>query len=134
MPPWPGLGRLEELVDGMRESGLCVNLAVTGGGGDLPAHVDMAAYRIVQESLTNVLRHAGKAEATVCVDRRAHEVALEITDDGKEGPSRGASTGGHGIAGMRERALSVGGSFEAGPRPEGGFCVRARLPIAEPPS
>ncbi|HKF18998.1 MAG TPA: sensor histidine kinase [Candidatus Dormibacteraeota bacterium] len=134
MPPWPGLGRLEELVEGMRESGLCVNLAVTGEGGDLPAHVDMAAYRIVQESLTNVLRHAGKAEATVCVDRRAHGVALEITDDGKEGPSQGASTGGHGIAGMRERALSVGGSFEAGPRPEGGFCVRARLPIAEPPS
>ena len=134
MTPWPGLGRLEELVVGMRESGLSVNLAVTGEGGELPAHVDLAAYRIVQESLTNVLRHAGPAEATVCVDRRAHEVALEITDDGGDGPSEGASKGGHGIAGMRERALGVGGTFEAGRRPEGGFCVRARLPIAEPPS
>ena len=134
MTPWPGLGWLEELIDGMRKSGLSVNLAVTGEGGDLPAHVDMAAYRIVQESLTNVLRHAGQSEARVRVHRLAHEVALEITDDGNEGPSRGTSRGGHGIAGMRERALGVGGSFEAGPRPEGGFCVRARLPIAEPPS
>jgi signal transduction histidine kinase len=132
--PWPGLGRLDELVAVMRESGLSVNLAVTGERGDLPAHVDLAAYRIVQESLTNVLRHAGPAEATVCVDRRAHEVALEITDDGGEGPSPGGSRGGHGVAGMRERALGVGGTFEAAARPEGGFCVRARLPIAEPPS
>jgi signal transduction histidine kinase len=132
--PWPGLGRLDELIAGMRESGLSVNLAVTGEGGDLPAHVDLAAYRIVQESLTNVLRHAGPIEATVRVDRRHSEVAIEITDDGAGCPSASASGGGHGIAGMQERALAVGGSLEAGPRPEGGFRVRAQLPIAEPHS
>lgn len=131
--PWPGLGRLDELVAGMLASGLSVNLAVTGEGGDLPAHVDLAAYRIVQESLTNVLRHAGPIEATVRVDRRHSEVAIEITDDGAGCPGASASGGGHGIAGMQERALAVGGSLEAGPRPEGGFRVRARLPIAEPP-
>src|SRR5262249_61158194 len=89
--PGLGLGRLEELVVEMRESGLSVNLAVTGEGGDLPAHVDLAAYRIVQESLTNVLRHAGRAEAMACVDRRAHEAAVEMTDGGGEGAGpRGA--------------------------------------------
>ena len=91
--------------------------------------MDLAAYRIVQESLTNALRHAGPTTATVTLSYGAAELVLEIADQGR-GVSTPREGGGHGIAGMRERAEAAGGTLEAGPRPGGGFCVRARLPLS----
>jgi signal transduction histidine kinase len=130
--PWrpaPGLGQLEALAAAMAEGGLPVEVSVTGERVDLPAAVDLAAYRIVQESLTNVVRHAGPAAATVKVGYEPGAVVLEITDDGRGRTPGGARPGGHGIAGMRERAAAVGGTLQAGPGADGGFRVRARLPL-----
>jgi len=129
--PTPGLDQLESLTADMADSGLPVELLVTGGRACLPGAVDLAAYRIVQESLTNVLRHAGKARASVRVAYEPDTLDLEITDDGRGLPPRGDGQGGHGITGMRERAAAVGGSLEAGPRDGGGFRVHARLPSGE---
>jgi signal transduction histidine kinase len=127
--PAPGLSQLDGLVASMGGSGLPVELTVTGEDGRLPASVDLAAYRIVQESLTNVLRHAGPATATVRVAYCPGEVVLEVTDDGRARAGGTAPNGGQGINGMRERAAGVGGTLQAGPRPEGGFRVLARLPL-----
>jgi signal transduction histidine kinase len=126
--PAPGLRQVGSVVTAMAESGLPVRLEVAGRAVDLPAAVDLAAYRIVQESLTNVIRHAGPASATVRVQYEPEDVIVEITDDGRARASNGARRGGQGIAGMRERAAAVHGTLEAGPRPEGGFRVLARLP------
>ncbi len=126
--PAPGLGQVEGVVEAMAESGLPVDLMVTGRPVALPAAVDLAAYRIVQESLTNVVRHAGSTTATVRVHYEPGEVVLEITDGGRARPNGVGDPGGHGIAGMRERAAAVQGTLEAGPRSEGGFRVLARLP------
>jgi signal transduction histidine kinase len=127
--PAPGLAQVDGVVAAMAESGLAVRLEVTGSPVALPAAVDLAAYRIVQESLTNVVRHAGPASARVQVRYEPGEVVLEITDDGRARVGAGArDSGGHGIAGMRERAAAVHGTLEAGPRPAGGFRVLARLP------
>jgi signal transduction histidine kinase len=128
--PAPGLGQLAALVDTTRAAGLPVEVVVTGDPVALPAIVDHAAYRIVQESLTNVLRHALPARATVRVTYRPGEIALSITDDGQPRPAAPGPR--HGIAGMRERAEAIGGELRAGPRPAGGFVVLARLPIGEP--
>jgi signal transduction histidine kinase len=87
-------------------------------------------YRIVQEALTNVLKHAGPARADVMIGCSADTVTIEITDNGTAEPGQPASPGGHGLAGMRERAAVFGGELAAGPRPGGGFAVRARLPLA----
>jgi len=130
--PWrpaPGLGQLEALAAAMTESGLPVEVVVTGERASLPAAVDLAAYRIVQESLTNVVRHAGPATATVRAGYQPGAVVLEIADDGSGRASGIARPAGHGIAGMRERAAAVGGTLEAGPTADGGFLVRARLPL-----
>jgi signal transduction histidine kinase len=107
-----------------------VEVTVEGDRVELPLAVDLAVYRIVQEALTNVARHAGPADARVRLAYGAGEVVVEVTDDGR-GVAAGtrADGGGHGIAGMRERAVALGGELEAGPRPEGGFSVRARLPL-----
>jgi len=129
--PMPGLGQLHTLVAAMAEGGLPVDLAVTGERASLPAAVDLAAYRIVQESLTNVVRHAGPATATVRVGYEPGAVVLEITDTGRGRAWAGTRPGGHGIAGMRERAAAAGGTLEAGPRAEGGFLVCARLPLGQ---
>jgi signal transduction histidine kinase len=126
--PAPGLRQVGSVVTAMAESGLPVRMEVTGRAVDLPAAVDLAAYRIVQESLTNVVRHAGPASATVRVRYEPDDVVVEITDDGRARVNGGVRAGGHGIAGMRERAAGVRGTLEAGPRPEGGFRVLARLP------
>src|SRR6266545_3458664 len=115
--PAPGLGQLEALVVAM------------GDRVSLPGVVDLAAYRIVQESLTNVVRHAGPATATVRVSYQPGAVGLEIADTGRGRRSAAARPGRHGIAGMRERAATVGGTLEAAPSAEGGFRVRARLPF-----
>jgi signal transduction histidine kinase len=134
--PLPGLGQVGQLVAGVAGAGQAVELAVEGDPGELPPAVDLAAYRVVQESLTNVVRHAGPAAATVRVAYGPSEVLVEVTDDGQgPAPVSGRRSGdadpqvrGSGIAGMRERVAAAGGELEAGPRPGGGFRVAARLP------
>ncbi|MEV4629317.1 histidine kinase [Micromonospora sp. NPDC049523] len=131
--PVPGLGRVEELRARSAAAGLPVTVEVSGTARELPAVVDLAAYRVVQESLTNVLRHAGAATTVVRIDYRPTEVTVEVTDTGPAGPGPGAAGpgAGHGLAGMRERVTALGGDLNTGPRPGGGFRVYARLP-AEP--
>jgi signal transduction histidine kinase len=126
--PAPGLARLDALVEGARQAGLPITLTVTGEPFALPAAVDLAAYRIVQESLTNVIRHAGPASAAVCLSYRPDEIDIDVTDTGHGPKGAGSGTSGHGQAGMRERAAAVGGTVQAGPRPGGGYQVTARLP------
>jgi signal transduction histidine kinase len=125
--PQPGLSALDELVSRVRAAGLPVEVHVDGSLGDLPAGLDLSAYRIVQEALTNTLKHAAASRAEVGVRRTPTTLELEIVDDGV-GNGTG-DTGGQGLIGMRERATLVGGEVEAGPRPGGGFQVRARLPL-----
>lgn len=125
-----GLGELDGLLDRMRRAGLAVELAVSGDRRPLPPDADLTAYRILQESLTNVLRHAGARSATVSLAYGAGALAVEVVDDGTGGGPGGS--GGRGIAGMRERAVAAGGQLEAGPRPGGGFRVAARLPVGDP--
>jgi signal transduction histidine kinase len=127
--PTPGLGQLDALVVAMAEGGLPVEVAVTGRPASLPAAVDTAAYRIVQESLTNVVRHAGPATATVRLEYQSDALVVEIADRGGGQASAPARPAGSGIAGMRERAAAVGGTLQAGPGADGGFLVRARLPL-----
>jgi signal transduction histidine kinase len=126
--PQPGLAHLDELLDAMRASGLRVEAVIEGSPRRLPPGVDLSSYRIVQEALTNVLRHAGGASARVVVRYEPDAVELEIADDGAGPPEDPEATGGHGLIGMRERVQLFGGELEAGPRPGGGFRVRARLP------
>src|SRR6266511_243494 len=127
-PPTPGLAQLPALRDRLGHAGLPVTLSVVGvpAGGELPVAVDLAGYRIVQEALTNVLRHAGATTAQVRIEHRADAVEVEVTDSGLGGPP---SPGGTGIAGMRERATALGGELQAGPRHGGGFRVHAVLPL-----
>jgi signal transduction histidine kinase len=126
--PAPSLARLSELVDRAGAMGLSVRTEVEGGPRPVPAEVDLAAYRIVQEALTNVSRHAGTANAVVRIRYGDDDVRVEIDDDGR-GAANGAGTGGNGIRGMGERARALGGELFAGARPDGGFRVRARLPL-----
>jgi signal transduction histidine kinase len=123
--------RLDELARRARAAGLKVELRVLGDAVQLPPGIDLAVYRIVQEALTNSLKHAGSARASVTVAYEPGEVVLTIEDDG-EGPREGyelsESGGGHGLVGMRERAALYGGLLQAGRRRGGGFAVRARLP------
>jgi signal transduction histidine kinase len=131
--PAAGLDRLPSLVESSRATGLAVDLVVEGEERPLPPAVDTAAFRIVQESLTNVIRHAGPARATVAVRHGDDRLEIEVTDDGRgavDGDrTAGRAGGGHGLAGMRERVALLGGELDAGPRPSGGFRVRARLPL-----
>ena len=127
-PPQPGLDRLGELAEPLRAAGLEVTLRQEGTGGRLPAAVDLSAYRIVQEALTNTLRHAGATRADVTVRSGPDRVELDVVDNGRG--AAGATDGaGRGIVGMRERAATVGGTLDAGPLPAGGFRVHARLPL-----
>jgi signal transduction histidine kinase len=128
-PTWT-LARLDELVSQAAAAGLVVKTETDGEVRPLPFAVDVAAFRIVQEALTNVSRHAGPATATVRVSYGDRELAVEVDDDGR-GPSAQGSApgGGKGIVGMRERAAALGGDLQAAPRPGGGFRVRARLPL-----
>jgi MYXO-CTERM domain-containing protein len=129
--PAPGLAALDGLVETARGAGIDVELAVAGSARPLPGAIDLTAYRIVQESLTNVVRHANATTATVHVRYEPDAIELRVEDDGR-GSSNGA--GGHGLAGMRERAAAVGGTLEAGPARGGGFRVSARLPTAGAPA
>jgi signal transduction histidine kinase len=157
--PVPGLAQLPDLVAGVAGAGRPVEVLVEGDPVELPPAVDLAAYRVVQESLTNVVRHAGPAAASVRVAYRPDEVVVEVSDDGANASGddgvesafgrrlsgddngvesafgrrsansdRQSRSGPSGIAGMRERVAAAGGELEAGPRPGGGFRVRARLP------
>jgi signal transduction histidine kinase len=128
--PAPGLDRLPDLIAAARAAGLSVRTETAGPAGPLAAAVDLAAYRIVQESLTNVARHAGHASATVHLRYEPGWLGIEVSDTGSAVNGGGAPEpgAGSGIAGMRERAAAVGGRLEAGPRPGGGFAVTARLP------
>jgi signal transduction histidine kinase len=129
LKPQPGLADLEQLVSGVSEAGLPVTLRIEGARRPLPPALDLSAFRIVQEALTNIVRHSGTSAAHVELHYGDGELTLQIDDDGTgEGPSNGGGTG-SGIAGMRQRATALGGDLQAGPRPAGGFRVRARLPV-----
>jgi signal transduction histidine kinase len=128
LAPQPSLEHLGKLVEHARESGLPVTLKVEGEAVKLPAGVDLTAYRLVQEGLTNALKHARAQNAEVLVRYEDGNVELTVSDDGSGGG--GGDSGGHGLVGMRERISVYGGELEAGPRPEGGFRLRARLPVS----
>ncbi len=128
LAPSPGLDRLPELISRAGMAGVHVDLEVRGVA-DVPNGVELSVYRIVQEAVTNVVKHAAPAWCQVRVAGTATEVRIEVTDDGpgvRVLPDR--EVGGHGLIGMRERVATYGGTFSAGPRPEGGFAVRAQLP------
>ncbi|MER6737946.1 sensor histidine kinase [Streptomyces puniciscabiei] len=129
--PMPTLARLGELLDRVRAGGLPVDLAVAGTERPLPPGVELCAYRVVQEALTNALKHAGPAHARVELRYGAHELTVRVTDDGQGTiPARVPAGGGHGLIGMRERAKLYGGTITVGPRSEGGFEVLLDLPTS----
>jgi signal transduction histidine kinase len=133
LAPVPGLADLETLLAEVAKAGLAVKLQVEGTPSPLPAGLDLSAYRIVQEALTNVVKHAGPTRAQVVVGFRDQDVRVEVTDDGRgavTSVSDGRAGTGHGLIGMRERVQAFGGDLEVGPRPDGGFRVAARLPLA----
>jgi signal transduction histidine kinase len=131
--PAVGLDDLAGLAARTTAAGLTVRTEFDGVPRPLPAGVDLAAYRIVQEALTNVARHAGPATATVRVSYGDDEVVVQVDDDGQGPPGFGGVNGGKGLAGMRERVAALGGQFDAGPGPAGGFRVRAQLPAEAGP-
>jgi signal transduction histidine kinase len=130
--PQPGISELPALAGRLRAAGLEVSLSIDGDCAALPPGVNVSAYRIVQEALTNALKHAGPARAEVTVGCADGAVTIEVTDDGPGNPVPLAPGGGQGLTGMRERVALFGGDLRAGPRAGGGFAVRARLPIGEP--
>ena len=129
--PSPGVAHLPALLDQVRAAGLRVELRTSGDPAELPAVVDLTAFRVMQEALTNVVKHAGPAQAIVRLDFRADEIRVEVSDNGRGGASPGDG-GGHGLTGMGERVALCGGTLEAGPRDVGGYRVAARIPIAAP--
>ena len=127
----PSIARVEELAQSARAAGLPVELRVVGTPVELPPGIGLTAYRIVQEALTNTLKHAGSARASVTVSYEPNEVVIAVEDDGegrRDGDGLSETGGGHGLEGMRERAALYGGLLQAGRRRGGGFAVRARLP------
>jgi signal transduction histidine kinase len=132
--PAPGAAAVADLVRRINAAGLQVDLEVRGSVETLPAAPDLAVYRIVQESLTNVLKHADAARARVVIDRRPDSVSVEVVDDGLGPPSdpQAAHGGGNGLRGMEERVTALGGTFCAGRTEDRGFAVRAVLSLEEP--
>jgi signal transduction histidine kinase len=131
LAPVPGLGEVRELLDQSRAAGLEVTYTLTGAPRELPDGAELAAYRVVQESLTNTRKHAGRAAtAAVTLHYESDGLTVEVTDDGVAAPT--GEPGGHGLAGMRERVALYGGTVTAGPLPGGGFGVRAWLPLRKP--
>ena len=130
LAPQPGLDGVGTLVDRVRAAGLPVELDVRAPWRRLPPGVDLAAYRVVQEALTNALKHSGCAPTRVTIDHDADGLRIDVVDDGDAGHASGGDGTGQGLAGMRERVALYGGTLDAGPRPGGGYAVRAWLPIA----
>jgi signal transduction histidine kinase len=136
LEPNPGMAQLPDLVDRVRAAGLEVDLQRDGQTADLPPALDLSAYRIIQEALTNTLKHAGgQAHVWVTVRREPADLVIEIVDDGGGRALDAASpdSAGHGLVGMRERAALFGGQLQAGPRAPSGFAVSARLPLGDHP-
>jgi signal transduction histidine kinase len=127
LTPQPGLDQLDRLVADTRAAGAEVDVTITGDRHDIPAGVELAAFRIIQESLTNVLKHASPPRAHVLVGYEPHAITIQVRDDGRS--SNGATVGGRGLAGIRERVALYGGELDLGQAPEGGYLVRARLPV-----
>jgi signal transduction histidine kinase len=127
--PAPGLAGIERLAAMTLEAGVQVDVDWHGSREPLPADIDASAFRIIQEAVTNVVRHAGTGQCQVSIDQRDGQLSIEVTDSGRGGSMTGT---GYGITGMRERAALLGGDFSAGPRPGGGFRVAARLPLPAP--
>jgi len=124
--PQPGLRDVPRLLEGLSSAGLPVELRVSGDPQQLPAGVDLSAYRVVQEALTNVLRHSHDAHARLLLSYHCDEIGIEVTDDGQPTPSNRSR--GFGLLGMKERVALFGGRIETGPRPDGGFKVNVHLP------
>ncbi|MFD9127774.1 sensor histidine kinase [Kitasatospora sp. NPDC059571] len=135
LTPQPGLDRLDTLVDGVRQAGLPVELTLLGQPRTVPPGVQLAAYRVVQEALTNVIKHAGGAsgqvQVEVQVEYAAERLRVEIADTGGRPGAAAASGSGRGLIGLRERLAVHGGTLETGPRPRGGYRVRALIPLEE---
>jgi signal transduction histidine kinase len=129
LAPQPSLADLDALVDGVRGAGLPVELHVEGAARPLPRGVDVSAYRIVQEALTNTLKHAGVASAHVTVPYRRDALELEVIDTGRGAGTVNGAGAGHGLLGMHERVAVYGGDLETGPQDGGGYLVRALLPL-----
>jgi signal transduction histidine kinase len=129
LAPQPGLGQVDALLQRVGQTGVDVELETLGEIMPLPPSMDISAYRIIQEALTNVLKHADARSARVRIEHAPEHVQIEVTDDGRARP--GDAAGGHGLVGMRERAALYGGTLEAGADPAGGWRVRARLPRSE---
>jgi signal transduction histidine kinase len=130
LAPQPSLEYVEKLVDQAREAGLPVELRIEGDATQLPTSLDLTAYRLVQEGLTNAIKHANATRAEVVVRYGDGEVELLVSDDGTGSSDGDVDSGGHGLVGMRERVAVFGGELEAGPRPNGGYALRARLPLS----
>jgi signal transduction histidine kinase len=128
--PQPRLDQVPQLVELAKSAGVHVDLVTTGDEPDIPIGVELAAYRIIQEALTNVIRHARATSATVRIERSADVLLVDVTDDGTATVDGHAD--GHGMIGMRERVRAVGGSFEAGPAPGRGYTVTALLSLGGP--
>jgi signal transduction histidine kinase len=131
LAPSPGLADLERLAAATADAGVRVDVRRSGEQRPLPADIDLSAYRIVQEALTNVVRHAGTGRCRVAIGYGDEELSVEVVDDGR-GATANGSAHGFGLVGMRERVGLLGGHLSTGPRPEGGFRVTARLPLPEP--
>jgi signal transduction histidine kinase len=125
----PGLAGIERLAAMTLEAGVQVDVDWHGSREPLPADIDASAFRIIQEAVTNVVRHAGTGQCQICIGQQDGHLSIEVTDSGRGGSTAGT---GYGITGMRERAALLGGDFSAGPRPGGGFRVAARLPLPAP--
>jgi len=127
--PAPGLADIDQLAAMTLDAGVQVDVEWLGSREPLPADIDLSAFRIIQEAVTNVVRHAGTDRCLVWIDQQDGYLSIEVTDSGRGGSAAGT---GYGITGMRERAALLGGDFSAGPRPGGGFRVAARLPLPAP--
>jgi signal transduction histidine kinase len=126
LEPAPGLADIDRLTASARAAGVAVDVRWRGTPGPIPAELDLSAYRLIQEALTNVIRHADTRECRVSISHHREELTIEVVDDGRGGA---LACGGYGIIGMRERVGLLNGEFVAGPRPEGGFRVVARIPV-----
>lgn len=129
LAPQPGLNQLETLIKPLREAGIEVTLKISGERRELPAALDLSAFRIIQEALTNVLKHAHASRADVSIDYATDALTVSVADNGSGAPAAVAASTGHGLIGMRERADLFGGELTAGSSASGGFAVTARLPI-----